>query len=273
MTFSSPSDRSRRFIDLHSHLVPGVDDGSESVRESLDSLAVLADEGAEGVVTTPHLLVPRLDGHAGLQAELDRHRRGFARLVHAAEREDDLPWIALGQEILAPDAAAARRALALSGLGLGHERYLLVEFGFALRGDPLEVIAAVLDAGRVPLVAHAERYFFDTVAAGLEAAHAWRDAGARLQVNSGSFGGYYAHSSPLASELAWALVRDGLASVVASDHHGIRRQGVSLDDAWSALVSRGGGAEAELLLAENPRRIRHGADLQPVPPVPATLRG
>src|SRR5690606_4033812 len=148
---------------------------------------------------------------------------------------------------------------------LGSERYLLVEFGFALRGKPLETIKAVLDAGRVPVVAHPERYFFDSAAAGLEAAHRWAEAGARLQINAGSFGGYYSHSSPLAAELAWTFVREGVASIVASDHHGIRRQGVSLDDAWSALVSRGAGAEAELLLGENPRRVRMGQDLSPVP--------
>ena len=232
----------------------------------------LADDGAEGVVTTPHLLVPHLAGAAALQDTLDRQRRGFARVVHAVERSTDLPWIALGQEILAPDPAAARRALALQGLGLGNERYLLIEFGFALRGQPLETIDAVLDAGRTPVVAHPERYFFDSAAAGLESAQAWQERGAHLQINAGSFGGYYAHSSPLAAELAWALVREGLASLVASDHHGIRRQGVSLDDAWSALVSRGAAAEAELLLGENPRRIRLGQDLVAVPAVSVAMR-
>jgi tyrosine-protein phosphatase YwqE len=130
----------------------------------------------------------------------------------------------------------------------------------------------VLDAGRVPVVAHPERYFFDSVASGIEAAHAWHERGGRLQVNAGSFGGYYGASSPLAADIAWALVRGGVASLVASDHHGIRRQGVSLDDAWSSLVSRGAGAEAELLLSENPRRIRLGQDLAPVPAVPVAAR-
>lgn len=266
MTFSDTAG-SRRFVDLHSHLVPAVDDGVESVQEALDSLAALADEGAHTVVTTPHLLVPRLADHASLQGELDRHRRGFARVVQACEREPDMPAIALGQEILAPDAASARRALALQGLGLGSERYVLVEFGFSLRGQPLDVIDAVLDAGRVPVIAHPERYFFDTGAYGLELAEQWTARGAKLQVNAGSFGGYYDHSSPLAAELAWSLVRRGLASLVASDHHGIRRQGVSLDDAWSALVSRGAEPEAALLLADNPRRVRLGQDLVAVPPV------
>ncbi len=158
MTFTAPTDGSRRFVDLHSHLVPGVDDGAETVQEALDALAMLADDGVEGAVTTPHLLVPHIGDQAGLQAELDRHRRGFARVANAAERADDLPWIALGQEILAPDRATARRALALAGIGLANERYLLVEFGFALRGRPLDVIRTILDAAcRAVFLRHRRR--------------------------------------------------------------------------------------------------------------------
>ena len=54
------------FTDLHSHLVPGVDDGSASVEESLDSLAALRAEGVGALVTTPHLLLPRLATDADL---------------------------------------------------------------------------------------------------------------------------------------------------------------------------------------------------------------
>jgi len=55
-------------IDLHSHLVPGVDDGTRTLAESLESLAGLYREGVRSVVTTPHLLVP----HLGTSADVDR---------------------------------------------------------------------------------------------------------------------------------------------------------------------------------------------------------
>ena len=69
------------FTDLHSHLVPGVDDGSASVEESLDSLAGLRAEGVGALVTTPHLLLPRLATDADLARELAVHRAAFEALA------------------------------------------------------------------------------------------------------------------------------------------------------------------------------------------------
>src|SRR5579859_6030375 len=80
-----------RFTDLHSHLVPGVDDGAATMAEALESLRLLAGEGVGVVVTTPHLLLPRLDTMAAVRRELDRHRRAFDELLAAAEAEDGLP--------------------------------------------------------------------------------------------------------------------------------------------------------------------------------------
>ena len=58
------------FTDLHSHLVPGVDDGSASLEESLHSLEALRAEGVAALVTTPHLLLPRLATEADIAREL-----------------------------------------------------------------------------------------------------------------------------------------------------------------------------------------------------------
>ena len=106
------------FVDLHNHLVPGVDDGAATVAESLDALRALYAEGVRTLVATPHLLVPRLATDAAIGRELDLQRRAFDRLAEAVARERDLPALGLGQEIWAPDAgrhpprrwAARRRA-------------------------------------------------------------------------------------------------------------------------------------------------------------------
>ena len=123
------------FVDLHNHLVPGVDDGAASVAESLDALRSLYAEGVRTLVATPHLLLPHLATDAAISRELDCQRRAFDRLAQAVAREADLPTIALGQEIWAPDAAAMRRVAARRDVGLAGSRTLLVEFGFELRGS------------------------------------------------------------------------------------------------------------------------------------------
>ena len=243
------------FTDLHSHLVPGVDDGSASVEESLESLATLRAEGVSALVTTPHLLLPRLATDNDLARELARHRTAFERLSEAVRGRDDLPDIALGQEIWAPDLYQIRRVVRRTDIGLGLGHYLLVEFGFDLQGTHEDVVREVIAAGRGIVVAHPERYRYVPDAEPLEQMHRWRELGALLQVNAGSFNGYYAYSNPGAEQLAWAMVDQGLVDLVSTDHHGTRRMGVSLLEAFGALAARGARELAERVLARAPDQV------------------
>ena len=243
------------FTDLHSHLVPGVDDGSASVEESLAMLAALRAEGVVALVTTPHLLLPRLATDADLADELATHRSAFEELASAVRGRDDLPTIALGQEIWAPDAHQIRRVLRRTDVGLGGGHYLLVEFGFDLQGTHEDVVREVVAGGRGIVVAHPERYRYMPGIEPLEQMRRWRELGALLQVNAGSFNGYYAHSNPGAQHLSWRMVEQGLVDLVSTDHHGIRRAGVSLLEAFEALAGRGERELAERTLARAPDRV------------------
>jgi protein-tyrosine phosphatase len=255
-------------VDLHSHLVPGVDDGATSIGDALLALQGLAAEHVTRVVTTPHLLAPFLASPADVARELDRHRRAFDELAAAASRSTGpLPEIRLGQEIWAPDAATLKRVLSAPGLGLGGADCLLVEFGFDLRGDHLDVIHAALDSGWRIVIAHPERYRPAGTRDLLELAAAWHQAGALLQVNAGSLGGHYLRSSPDSRRLAWALVEQDLARLVATDHHAANRP-VSVTEAWDLLVQRGGEALARRLMTEIPAELANLLPLCPSAPQP-----
>ena len=243
------------FTDLHSHLVPGVDDGSTSVEESLDSLAALRAEGVGALVTTPHLLLPRLATDADLDDELAIHRAAFDQLAEVVRGRDDLPTIGLGQEIWAPDVYQIRRVLGRTDVGYNGGHYLLVEFGFDLQGSHEDVVREVVGGGRGIVIAHAERYRYVPGVEPQTQMRRWRDLGALLQVNAGSFNGYYAYSNPGAEALAWAMVRHGLVDIVATDHHGSRRAGVSLLEAFEALAARGEHELAERVLARAPNQV------------------
>jgi protein-tyrosine phosphatase len=242
-------------VDLHSHLVPGVDDGTVNVAESVAALADLYREGVRVVVTTPHLLVPYLDGEAALDRELDRHRRAFEELSAACLGQDELPSIALGQEILAPDAAAVRRVVGRSDVGLAGGRFLLVEFGFDLQGNHNDVIREVRGAGRRLVIAHPERYHYLEGHDPLDVMQTWQELGALLQVNVGSLTGHYNRSSPGSEQLAWQMIEQGLVDLLATDHHGPRRSGVSPREALDTLIARGELALAERAMAETPGLI------------------
>lgn len=231
--------------DLHNHLVPGVDDGCADIAESVDALRALYAEGVRRLVATPHLLLPRLHSDSAITAELDLQRRAFQRLVERLEGEPDLPAIGLGQEIWAPDAGAMRQVAARKDVGLGGSRVLLVEFGFDLSGTHEDVVQAALDAGRGIVIAHPERYAYPSGVEPLVQMQRWREMGALLQVNAGSFTGHYTDHRPLSQALAWGMVAGGLVDLVATDHHGPRRSGVSLLEAFESLSARG---ERELAL-------------------------
>jgi protein-tyrosine phosphatase len=242
-------------VDLHSHLVPGVDDGTATVAESLAALAALYQEGVRALVTTPHLLLAHLGNDAAIASELDRHRRAFDELSAAIAGRDDLPSIALGQEIWAPDAASVRRVVRRGDVGLGGGRFLLVEFGFDLIGNHNDVVREVHGAGRQIVIAHPERYRYLEGHNPLEVMRTWQELGALLQVNVGSLTGHYNRSSPGSERLAWQMIERGLLDLLATDHHGPRRSGVSPREALDALIARGELALAERAMVDTPGLI------------------
>jgi protein-tyrosine phosphatase len=242
-------------VDLHSHLVPAVDDGTRTVAESLTALVGLYQEGVRTLVTTPHLLVPNLGSDEAIGRELERHRRSFDELTAALADRDDLPALALGQEIWAPDAAAMRRVIQRPDVGLAGGRFLLVEFGFELQGNHNDVLREVQDAGRQIVIAHPERYHYLSGHNPLDIMRTWQELGALLQVNIGSLTGHYDRSSPGSETLSWQMIELGLVDLLATDHHGPRREGVSPREALDALIARGELALAERAMAEIPGLI------------------
>ena len=241
-------------VDLHSHLVPGVDDGTRTVDESIEALSGLYREGARAVVTTPHLLIPHLPTDAAIGRELDARRRAFDALSQAFRGREDLPSIWLGQEIWAPDAAAIRRVAHRTDVGLPG-RFLLVEFGFDLQGNHNDVIHEALQAGRQIVIAHPERYHYLPGHQPLEVMRTWQEIGALLQVNVGSLTGHYQNSSPGSERLAWEMAATGLLDLLATDHHGSRRRGVSPREAAETLIARGERSLAERAMSEVPGKI------------------
>jgi protein-tyrosine phosphatase len=242
-------------VDLHSHLVPAVDDGTRTVAESLEALTGLFQEGVRSLVTTPHLLLPHLETSEAISRELERHRGAFETLTAGCANRDDLPSLALGQEIWAPDASVIRRVVLRQDVGLAGGRFLLVEFGFELQGNHNDVVREVQEAGRQIVIAHPERYHYLPGHNPIDVMRTWQDLGALLQVNVGSLTGHYRRSSPGSETLVWQMVEHGLVDVLATDHHGPRREGVSPREALETLIARGELALAERAMSEIPSLI------------------
>ena len=232
-------------IDIHSHLLPGVDDGSTSVEMSLPVLERFVADGVKCLVLTPHLLASQ-----SAYPPYERNLAILEELRGVAPRELELR---LGWEIMLDEPNADLRSRTL---GLGGSRAILVEFplsGVPVRaGDELNRISR---AGRVPVLAHPERYYGCTVERVME----WRQAGAVIQMDTAGLLG-----KGRVSKMSRALVQHGLVDLFSSDNHGDSR---SLATAQRWLLEVATPEHADLLTNTNAKCLLDGVPLRRVPPL------
>ena len=233
-------------IDIHSHLLPGVDDGSPSVAASVPVLERFRGQGVECVVLTPHLEASRVANapHAVHAALLDTLRAAVP----------DGPELLLGWEIMLDEPRVDLRSPLL---GLGGSGAVLVEFPRnAVPAQAGEELYRIRSMGSVPVLAHPERYWGCTV----EKVGEWRRAGAVIQMDTAGLLG-----SGSISRISHALLEAGLVDLFASDNHGDSR---SLAVARDWLLEIAGPEHASLLTRTNARRLLDGEPTIPVPPLP-----
>lgn len=247
------------YMDLHSHLIPGVDDGARTLEEAMEGVGRLRAEGVRTIVTTPHLegsltLVP--EGFSARMAEVDA---AWAELSEGVAR--DFPELTLrrGHEVMLdvphPDLSDPRVRLAGTS-------YVLVEWP-RLQVPPgtAQVLARIRDDGYRVVLAHPERYH--GLDGELELPGEWRRMGACLQVNYGSLVGRYGDAP---RERSLSLLERGWVDLFASDFHGRAHLSLYINRAREAMEVLGGEEQFHQLAAVNPGRIFRGE--APLPALP-----
>lgn len=243
-------------VDLHTHILPGLDDGSGNLKDSLDMADLALEGGVDRLVATPHSnQLGRFENFYSEQ--LEEHFRRF----QCALEEAGIPLsVYLGMEIFASDDMEDKIRDG-SLISLNRSRYYLVEFAFDEEpgriGDCLEQIFA---ADGVPLIAHPERYY--CVQDYPVLAYEWLRMGCYTQINKGSlFGRFGRH----AARTARVMLENRLVTCVASDAHSPYMRTTYMADARNELVERLGEHEMRRLMVDNPGRIirdeevpRHG---------------
>lgn len=234
-------------IDLHSHLLPGVDDGSRSIGQSVNVLTAMQEAGVTDVCLTPHHTAGMVSrglppGHDPAFAALAAHAPTGIRLHRGVELMLDRP--------LPPDAGQHPE------LRLAGTRYVLVEFTrLTAENSIASGLHQCLQLGMVPVLAHPERYAACTP----EAVFQWRSLGAKMQVDANTL-----LTSRGRGRRARELLASGLGDLVAADNHGDERM---IGAAYRFLCEAGAAAQADFLARRNPAAILEDRDLEPVPPV------
>lgn len=206
-----------KFVDLHTHFLPTIDDGPATFTETVKMLHIAYLGGTRGIVATPHMFLDPYNNKDPILVN-DHFARTVAEL-RLRSKNPDFAFLGemslfLGSENYAsPDFLEALnegRVLPING-----GRYLLVEFTSFLSPDTVMlVIRQVLAAGKVPVIAHAERSF--AIQERPEWMSRFLDAGCISQINADSILGA---SGPRVRKVCLSLLSQNLVHVIASDGH------------------------------------------------------
>ena len=252
-------------IDLHCHLLPGIDDGPTTLEVSLAMARCAVDDGITFTACTPHIY-PGLyeNNRAGIEAAVAALRTALA--------EAGIPLqLGTGADThLAPDLAGGIRDGRVPTIN--GSRYLLLEPPHHVAPPRFtEEVFSLMAAGIVPVITHPERLSWIeshySVFADLVKQGAW------MQLTAGSLTGRFGRRPKYWAE---RMLDEGLVHILATDSHHIDKRPPLLAEGREAAAKRLGEEEARRLVLDRPQAIlddRPAAEVPPPPAAPSPARG
>lgn len=239
-------------IDMHCHIVPGVDDGAADIETAARMLQMEYRNGVSAVIVTPHY---RKGMFETPQDVIDHQFDNIHRLV---SRSHSGMRMYLGCEYhtnsdMIGDLRSGKRPT------MAGSSYVLTEFS-SIHGYSVirNQVYALLVAGYRPIIAHAERYPCLVKEPAL--LDELRELGAEIQLTSGSVLGEAGWSM---KRFCMRLLKEKKVTYIASDAHDLRKRAPNLQECADYLEKKFGSKYAEQILVRNPRRIiRSGAALK-----------
>ena len=238
-------------IDIHNHIIPNIDDGSDSLALSRELLLSAYEEGITHVCITPHFI--KTDPSCNL-----RKKELLQRFTDFRKACQDIPvHLYLGNELYIDyqldELLEKGEVCSLNG-----SRYVLIEFPFHQYREEYDEYLYNVSLNRQIIIAHPERYSY--VRDNIDFVDRWLNAGYVLQSNSTSL-----YSSE-GKKCIYHLIEKGKLSFIASDCHN-RYRPLSLIDAYQHISRKFSKETAKLLMEENPKAVLQNKSIHPVPGV------
>jgi protein-tyrosine phosphatase len=240
-------------VDVHCHILPGLDDGPKTIEESMAMAQCAIADGITHVVATPH-----------------SNSRFHFDFVRVRELRDELQ-AAVGDKLnlatgcdfhLDPENLDSLRKDA-SHYCINQRNYLLVEFNeISIPPSMDQTLHEIQLTGVRPIITHPERN--GILRAHPERLKKWVRQGCFVQVTGGSLAGNF---GPRAQKDALQWIGEGLVHFVASDAHNTRTRTLQLQPAHAAVMAQFGVEKAQALFLENPLAAFEGRELPHVPEV------
>ena len=233
--------------DIHSHIVPGVDDGAKDMEQSLAILEEEIRQGVEHIILTPHYRKGMFE-----TAESKIYSQYKALLLEASERFPDLE-LKLGCEFHAnmdmEEELRSRRYVSMGDSG-----FLLLEFsGRHMKSYIRERTNAVLMEGFTPIIAHVERY--PAMTDNPDLIRELREIGVKIQVNADSILGDVGFRI---KSFCKKLIKNDLIDFIGSDVHNTSDRASHIGQCAEMIAKKYGDAYANRIFRENPRMLFEG---------------
>ncbi len=194
------------FVDIHNHLLPGIDDGSKSVAQSLEMIDLYANLGVKKIISTPHIYK---DLYPNTKSTIEN---AFAILEKALYNQS-VALHGFAAEYLVDEFFMAE-VNAQTPMLTCFDRHILIEIPFFDQLKRLnEVLFSLQNQGYVPILAHPERY---AALQSIKEVEALKQKGAKMQLNALSLLGFY---GPEAQKKGSLWLKKGLFDLVATDAH------------------------------------------------------
>ena len=222
-------------VDIHSHILPGVDDGSESLESSLALIANEIKNGVDKIILTPHYKSGTYDMPC---VEIANRFESFKREVESRNLKVKLY---LGQEIYVCDKFCdkldSNDVLTINGT-----KYLLIEFNYFIEADLLKHVSNVIKSGYIPVIAHIERYSY----LDWNILYDLKMMGALIQINSSCF---VKNKNKRLMNNAINAIKENCVDFIASDIHEDRK--TSIKKAYKKISKIFGKDKADELFTLN----------------------
>ena len=247
-------------IDLHSHLLPGIDDGSKDLAMSLAMARMAATDGISTIACTPHIL-PGVYNNSGPAI-----RRAVAQLAESIAKAGIPITVVTGADVhIAPDLVVQLRDGHV--LTLNDSRYLLLEPPHHVVPPRLEdLIFGLQAAGYVPILTHPERLSW--IEGHYDLIGRLVSNSVLMQITAGSVLGRFGRRPRYWAE---RMLDEGLCHLLATDAHNTEQRPPRMADASDVVAQRLGDDEAINLVLKRPQGIldnRSPAELPPLPQAP-----
>lgn len=235
------------YFDIHCHIIPEVDDGSESIEESLQMLEIEYRAGVKNIIATPHRRIQLFETDENII------QSNFSLLKERAHQAYPDMNLYLGREYHANidmlDDLYDNPTYLMAG-----SEYLLLEFSSAHSDSYIRNrIREACEHGYKVIIAHCERY--RPMVDNMDFVYTIAEYGAMLQVNADSILGTNGHK---VKQFCKKLMKNGLLSFVGSDAHGIKYRRPDLEECIRYLNRKMGEGYVDFLFHDNPSKIVSG---------------